>query len=52
MALPISSCLGLIQAAAIGIGDRRHVAGVLEPTFDLETGDADIHQLRQKFPGR
>ena len=41
-----------IEALAIGLGDRRHVGGVLEAPLDLEAGHARLHQLGQQRPGR
>ena len=41
-----------IQLLAIGLGDRGHVGGVLQATFDLETGNPQVDQLREQRPGR
>ena len=40
-----------IETLAVGLGHRRHVAGVLEAPFDLEAGDARVREIREQLPG-
>ena len=39
-----------IEIASIGIRYRRHIGGILEATFDFETTDSELHQIRQERP--
>ena len=39
-----------IKTAAIGVCDRRHIGGILEAPFDLETTDSEFHQISQERP--
>ena len=41
----------LVEAAAIGLGDRRHIGGLLKAPFNLEAGDAEFGQLGDQLPG-
>ena len=40
-----------IEPLAVGLGHRRHVAGVLEAPFDFEAGDARVGEVREQLPG-
>ena len=41
----------LVEAAAVGLRDRRHIGGILEPAFDLEARHTGLVELGQQLPG-
>ena len=46
-----AAVLPLVEAAAVGVRDHRHIAGLLEPPLNLEAGDPQLGKLGHQFPG-